>query len=511
MLADEVTRLIERLGSEALAWLLGTDTVTVRSWGLGLTDPPGEAAAVVQLLSRIVEAVGQQEHGTFALASALAQPSPEGLTMGAELRQAAGGSLAAPESGDPVARPLLQLAAQLAGVHLLRPDPELRPFVGVAGMAAGDAHPLAAETARAAAASLPLDRWTTEGLILMRSSGSGGSFTTSLLAAHLLTDAASRWLFHPGWPALDPFFHSVVETVAAFRRVAAGRTASVPALIGIAGIQFPQERPATLPWGVLRSLRPHELERLPDPAVETVLEARVPFRAFVMEADSMTFPSEIRDSFLLRLRLARDTAFAILLARTHLPRVATTPAFYLVTDPVQGVPHASHSAVEPTTPIEISSADVGEIETWARAYNDHHHRSLDVAVRRAVGATGRLDTSDAFIDAVIGWDNLFGSAAGESQLRIAASFARLLEVDASSRRVMAQQVKSDYDLRSRLVHGDLSELPSEEVAAAPARALDLLLRALRTLYTERCDLIAINSGQRSQALLLGGQQRTSDK
>jgi hypothetical protein len=509
MLRDEVQALIDRLGAEALAWFLASDVAAVRSWGLGAANPPAAATAVVPFLSQLVEAVSQHEHSLFTLASAPAKPSPDGLTAAAQIRVAAGGTVEAPESEDPITRPLLRLAAQLAGVHLLRPDPALRTFLGTAGLAAGLAaredHPLAVEAAHAATISLPLDRWTSEGRIVMRSFGGGGPFSTRLLATQLVTDSASRWLFHPEWPALEPFFGAVAESVAAFRRVADDWTAHVPALIGIAGIRLPQERPVTLPWGLLRAVRPHEAERLPESAVETVLEALVPFRVSVMDVGSIAFPKEIGEYLTTPLRLVRDTAFALLLAGLRPPRVSMTPNFRVITDPVQGIPQTTLSTVEPATPLDLSITDGSALETWSRAYADHHHRSLDVAVRRAVGAAGRRDTSDSFIDAVIGWDNLFGSAAGESQLRIATSFARLLEVDAPSRVRVARPVKADYDMRSRLVHGDLSELPPEDLADAPVRVLGLLLQALRVLYTERRDLLAMSSGQRSQALLLGGQ------
>jgi hypothetical protein len=507
MFKEDATALIERLGEEAVAWLLATDTATVRAWSLGVVDPPDTSAAVAPLISRIVRIATQQDHTLFAVATLLAQPSPEGLTMAADLRSLAGGSIAAPDSDDPIARPLLRLGGQLAGIYLLRPeaDPIMRSFLGVAGMAAGHGHPLAAEVEQAAIASLSLEHWLAEGKIVMRSSGSGSTFTTQLLAAQLLTDASTRWLLNPDWPQLGPFFEAITETVKALRRVADGRTAQVPALIGVAGVRLAEDTQADLPWGVLRPLRRHEIERLPESPVETVLEALVPFRVAAIDSNLASLPTEIAESLTFSVRLSHHVALALLLAGARPPRVAMTPAFRLITDPIQGIPQLGRSTVEPSAAVELSAADTAQLESWSRSYADHHHRSLDVATRRAVGAAGRLDTGDAFIDAIIGWDNLFGSAAGESQLRIAASFARLLETDARERHQLAKQVKVDYDLRSRLVHGDISELPQDQASTAPGRALDLLLRALRMLYTERRDLLAMNSGQRSQALLLDKQ------
>src|SRR5918992_1954145 len=122
MFKEDATALIERLGEEAVAWLLATDTATVRAWSLGVVDPPDTSAAVAPLISRIVRIATQQDHTLFAVATLLAQPSPEGLTMAADLRSLAGGSIAAPDSDDPIARPLLRLGGQLAGIYLLRPE-----------------------------------------------------------------------------------------------------------------------------------------------------------------------------------------------------------------------------------------------------------------------------------------------------------------------------------------------------------------------------------------------------
>ena len=76
-------------------------------------------------------------------------------------------------------------------------------------------------------------------------------------------------------------------------------------------------------------------------------------------------------------------------------------------------------------------------------------------MRRLLKAAGeRDDPIDVLVDAVVAWENLFGSKT-ESTFRVTAAVATLLEPsDKEQRDVLQKELSGIYDRRSRLVHGD---------------------------------------------------------
>lgn len=80
--------------------------------------------------------------------------------------------------------------------------------------------------------------------------------------------------------------------------------------------------------------------------------------------------------------------------------------------------------------------------------------TLDVNVKRLISAaTERIDDADAFIGAVMVWENLFG-AKQETALRIKGAMSLLIEPkDKARRKDLLKEISTLYDKRSRLVHG----------------------------------------------------------
>lgn len=511
---NQIPNLAKRLGPEALGWFLNADASTVRAWAEGSLAPPRDACTLGAMLYGYVERTATHPASDIALASALAAYLPDDrMTAGALIRQRAGGSIKVTvTSSDPIATPLLELAAQLAGVHLLLPASERRALGGAHAIFAGNGHPLADSVRRAVETNVPIDQWTGEDHLILRSSGGGSELYLEPVASQLLSAAAFRWQLSPHWPSLDAYFNAVIAEVDDLKRVLNGRTARVPAICGIAGVRLPEAMAVELPWGRLRPLRPHEKERLPDSPAETILETTFPLKAWLLPVGGG--PPDLPDAFVEALgqprTVMRDTVFAFLLTGLRPPPATINPTYVYICDPMNGRPTRRMGAFDRRVPcVPVPDALIPELVQWASDYKRRHRRTLDVAVRRCVSAVCRDDMNDAFVDAVIGWENLFGSA-NEALLRISISFGRLLGTDAASRRAISKRVKEDYELRSQLVHGARAELPASEVAAARDRALELLLDGLRALYGERHNLIALNSGERSQALLLDDDNRDEE-
>ena len=93
------------------------------------------------------------------------------------------------------------------------------------------------------------------------------------------------------------------------------------------------------------------------------------------------------------------------------------------------------------------------IAALATSISQQRRPDFDVAIRRTIsGMTSRGDPSDALVDLVIGWENLFG-ADQELSFRISASIAAILGADAPQRRRLQKQCGQIYTDRSKIVHG----------------------------------------------------------
>jgi hypothetical protein len=105
MAHDELVRLRDRFGIEALAWLLASEVDGVRSWTEGRSEPGAAATEAIRLLTEVVRIASAKEQPEVAIAQFLATASSdEEPALGAQIRSAAGGDLCAPTSDDPIAR-----------------------------------------------------------------------------------------------------------------------------------------------------------------------------------------------------------------------------------------------------------------------------------------------------------------------------------------------------------------------------------------------------------------------
>jgi hypothetical protein len=127
---------------------------------------------------------------------------------------------------------------------------------------------------------------------------------------------------------------------------------------------------------------------------------------------------------------------------------------------------------------------------------------MDISVRRVLSAAhSRTVATDRLVDAVIAWENLFGTSEGEPRLRVTAAMAWLLGSDSSSRHELQVTLKSLYDDRSKIVHG--AKFDERAMSTRGGEALEFALRSLEALFRDRPDLLVLRDGAaRSLALIL---------
>ena len=84
--------------------------------------------------------------------------------------------------------------------------------------------------------------------------------------------------------------------------------------------------------------------------------------------------------------------------------------------------------------------------------------------------------------------------------RVTAALAKLLEQESSRRAALRKELGKIYDVRSRVVHGEL--VNSLDVWEAADRAIDVCLRALRALFSRPEDWLTAKSSERADRLIL---------
>jgi Apea-like HEPN len=208
----------------------------------------------------------------------------------------------------------------------------------------------------------------------------------------------------------------------------------------------------------------------------------------------------------LRRRIEGFPLAALLAVELPGTLVTARLAWYWVADPLTLGRHfgwADTKAQPGFLPYSLSPDDCKALSEWIPRVEAAWTAKIDIAVRRILSAAhARTDPVDRLVDAVIAWENMFGTSEGEPRLRITAAMAWLLEDQAVAREALQRKLKGLYDDRSKIVHGG-----QFDPASIPERADDALLfalRSLRVLFRDRPDVLDLPDGSaRSLRLILG--------
>jgi hypothetical protein len=370
-----------------------------------------------------------------------------------------------------------------------------------------------------------IDRDTT----LFRNTGSGGSFQLVLLPELLL---ARAWLHLEGQTTTPEHFAAkVVEELQVVRRLLSGKTEHVPAKIAFTGVLLPSESSLDI-QGIIpgtircatdadRKLTPPSLSGTMHSTGEdgvattinydgdVIFEYRFPYWVRVMPngfdfADpwpsGMEWPNSI-SSVVTRLR------FSLMLAVERKARAQIVQAWNYVDTPLNFGLTFSWSDTRQATGISPTQLTTEEVTAWGEWYkllSAEPVKRIELALTRILRAVAeRREPSDVLIDSVIAWENLFGTR-GETVFRVTSSLAVLLAESPDLRQEIRKNLKDIYELRSSIVHGS-RDLKLHEHSRCH-EALDIAIRAVRILISERTDILELSDGAgRSEALLVGGQ------
>lgn len=271
---------------------------------------------------------------------------------------------------------------------------------------------------------------------------------------------------------------------------------SVPFFIGFKNIGFSGEESVDLFSGAIKSYNAGLYDFLSAKHRPDSLDT-----GFVYENESM----HLKDNSLNQAEFDSIVehikwTFALSIERT--PPVGVRPSWSYCFDPLSFNP-GIYGYMWPRSPrpaYQITRSDLDVITEWSKKISVQNCSYIHTAIRRTIMSINEREYSiDAFIDAVISLECLFGANA-ELSFRISVAVSKLLASSADDRLAMNAKVKKIYDERSKVVHG-VKELTQDEAEEKWEQAIDIVLRVFRTLYTQYPELIEDKNRSCTLALL----------
>jgi hypothetical protein len=356
------------------------------------------------------------------------------------------------------------------------------------------------------ASLLPRDNQPDPFIMSPVSGGSRVGFAGILTA--LLTNAAKQ-LFIQGIELTDSaFVRSVLENYEELKRAVRGEKIRSYAVRGLAGLSLDNDLQLTTPWGTIRPIDVEPSTQAfmaqPRPTTSALLVTPQLERLFISRENEPQFPG--LDQSATESMQRTQTLTPLLFALSSLDSEAVTApviTFQTTILPISmGMGYSSPLHSNPFVPNCVVGRDqVKAIEDLAAILAENYNESMQLASIRTVQAISqRTDRSDALIDAVMAWENLVGTRS-ETVYRVTAALARLLETEDDKRRSFRKELQDIYNIRSRVVHGDVVE--PQAIQSASDGAVRIALRAMLEIYRRGGAWLAMSSNERSEMLILG--------
>ena len=317
--------------------------------------------------------------------------------------------------------------------------------------------------------------------------------------------AAFRNIYLLGLPDNeDSYVAAVIHGFEELRKALAGQPVKGLKIAGLAKISLAPGTELNTPWGLIKPApgvqNNHYIPEFGFPVAEALLVTPEPVQVMFDRAASLasinTSPSDtdISAAFLFPLSFAiasKDEncpAVPVTILRTQLlPFIASFGLAMPIVGPVLG----------PSVNIDNSLENYNH---WANLIFNNHSHQLDIAAKRLVSAVAhRLEKADSLIDAVMAWENMFGTEQ-EVSFRVSAALAKLMSKSPQERRNLQKTLSDAYGIRSRLVHG--AQVDPRKVEQACSTAISAGVLALRQIYSLGLDWTSMSSVSRSNEILL---------
>jgi len=531
--------LVTAVGNETLAYLLGCDAVDIPKYASGESRPSNvqnEIVDTLSLLRRNMPSEMDEDSINEAVQGWLMQVNQDKIIAG-RLHEHACGSGASPATDDELESTLAALATDVYASFLFPPDPRIpliAQFSNIHLTRAMFQHPafkafleaVLEDPVMAAGFATKVEHSGRTGM-LYTNAGTGGTLQLLLVAEQLLSRAWRR--LESGHQSPAAFAQQAVDELRLARDLMAGETRPVPAKIAFTGVLMPADVQLRLDCGVVRAANESDRKLAPESLKGQLSGTGADGVSTLINYDGdvilhYEFPYEIRfaepgtsdlsprligfmqpptkfASAVTRLR------FSLMLAVDRSSRAQLVQTWQSIDAPL--APGSSLSWSDPRegagiTPTQLTEAEVAAWGEWYQRLNTTDVARIELAVGRVLRAIAeRREPSDVLIDSVIAWENLFGTKEGEPTFRITTCLAILLEESFESRDELRKRLTRIYRLRSKVVHGG-GNLEGDEYPLCQ-EALDVAIRAIRVLVSNRSDILELPDGAvRSARLLLGG-------
>jgi hypothetical protein len=344
------------------------------------------------------------------------------------------------------------------------------------------------------------------------STGSGSSRQLNIFLGTLIANSRLYALVKSGDESWGAFTESIKHLVDDLRHLAEGERTNVPRLVGLRGAGIEQGLEIEFPTGKLCAPRPRDQGYLLPSQGQLTMVFITYFPLRLADIKPLD-PTSLQNIGSAWDSLKEDAE----LAQKETDRVRLAALLASPDDHIWELSEGSSLTVDPTSiggdtqwhlsnfggssgTLDKEAAE--QIPFWRKEIEDKHPSELDIAMRRMLSAAGdRIDPVDAFVDAVIAWENCFGTST-ETTFRVTAAIAALLEPNSLEDRLEThKELKKIYGKRSRVVHGS-SQIDQSESNDLRDRALRVAIQTLQKLYQEHPDLLPLKSEERSTRLLL---------
>jgi hypothetical protein len=331
----------------------------------------------------------------------------------------------------------------------------------------------------------------------LRSTGRSGNIQLSMFAENITAAAWHYAHFDSERPSFTEYAHAILNVVQTLKKALEGKPAKVPMGIGLAGVLLPQGvESVDFGWSRLRRADQRDeyfTRRIPlngqlqhtnakgeniviDYVGNLTLEFDVPFKIALKEHDlSDPWPDEFRISN----EPVECLRLALILAGVGENSTAF-PTWQSVVDPFSSLENIGFSDPKQgqnLSPAQLAEDQVESWNKWATMIHDHRTAQTNMSIRRILRAVSeRKEPEDTLIDAVIVWENLFGSSQ-ETTLRVTMSVAWMLGTDSTNRSALCSELKKVYRQRSDIVDGN-DKLKTGLTSPYARRAIEVSLQLL---------------------------------
>jgi hypothetical protein len=411
------------------------------------------------------------------------------------LRLSSGATLPAiPPGLDPAAEALAEAALDFYPVTLVPLPSPGQPFLEfpITSHARADAFVAAIQ------ADHSLDPLIQPGRTWYTSSGFGFETQEPLYyLARILASAEQQVRAFQGHEPID-FVSAAVDALAAARLLCEHGSAAVPAMIGFAHADLPDEVSQLRGprGGRLRVARETDIQLLEAAPATIVLETT---SDLVLSFDDSTPASRAKGREQLAIDAHLISLAALLATQSEDVRALPLMTWTKVFDPLSPFVGSLTPERRGIAAATLSDYSLVALQDWIERLETHYDRRFQVAITRCISAFAERDTAeDALIDLVIALESMFGGPGGELRFRISAALGWLLGDSPAERRQLQQEAKRIYDVRSAIVHG--GELPDGDAYSSQLIAERLLLDSLARLFNDRPELIS--DPERATTLIL---------